>query len=368
MLRASESEQTASAGIGAVASAFARLKWGVAENARHDLGTDLFLLARDERLFDLGLVVGAQVKTGQWYFDEPLHEDGELKGWWFRDDDRSHVDAWASHGLPHLLVLHDLDANKSYWVHVTPDVIASTGKGAKVLVPTENTVDDEHRESLLAVAATLRSNVTWEGSAWTGSSPLAAPDLLRHALVVPRLVAPHPNAGHDAPLSAEQAVALLVQARLGSLEDFAEVQPGVPSLAEAKDASDWTWRFVAALGERVTTDAIDSLLAAVDSAPHPVAQSASAVTAAGALLVEGRPDEAVSLLEAVLAHDDASTVDQAWLTGQLARARAEIGRIEEARAGAAMVQAVRFRAPHDVQVQLRDRLRSCFSTLLDGGR
>jgi hypothetical protein len=120
MLRASESEQTASAGIGAVASAFARLKWGVAENARHDLGTDLFLLARDERLFDLGLVVGAQVKTGQWYFDEPLHEDGALKGWWFRDDDRSHVDAWASHGLPHLLVLHDLDANKSYWYTSPP--------------------------------------------------------------------------------------------------------------------------------------------------------------------------------------------------------------------------------------------------------
>jgi hypothetical protein len=348
MQRASESEQTASAGISAVASAFARIKWGVAENSRHDLGTDLFLLARDERLFDLGLVIGAQVKTGSSYFNESLYEASELKGWWFRDDDRAHVDAWASHGLPHLLILHDLDANKSYWVHVTTDAIVPTGQGAKVLVPAEQTVDEEHRESLLAVAATLRSNVKWEGSAWTGNSPLAAPDVLRHALIVPRLVALHPNAGHDVPLSAEQAVALLVQARLGDLDHFAEAQPDVPSLAEAKDSSNWTWRFVGALGDRITTDAIDGLLAAVESAPNPCARSASAVITASAFLVDGRADEAVDLLEKILVRDDASPVDHAWLTGQLARARAEIGRIDEARADAAMVQAVRSRAPHDV--------------------
>src|SRR6202023_2606449 len=164
---------------------------------------------RDERLFDLGLVVGAQVKAGESYFAEPVHgEDGGVLCWWFRYPDRAHVGAWAAHGLPHLLVLHDLDSSSSYWVHVTADVIESTGKGGKVFVPVENTVDAEHREALLAVAATLRSNATWEGSAWTGSTGVAPADALRHALIVPRLVAPHPNAGHDSTLTPAQAVAL----------------------------------------------------------------------------------------------------------------------------------------------------------------
>ena len=41
-----------------------RLGWCVAPNPRHDVGTDLWLTARDSRLFDLGLAIGAQVKGG----------------------------------------------------------------------------------------------------------------------------------------------------------------------------------------------------------------------------------------------------------------------------------------------------------------
>ena len=51
---------------------------GGAENARHDLGTDLFVLAPDERLADLGLVVGVQVKAGDNFFREPARDSD---GW-----------------------------------------------------------------------------------------------------------------------------------------------------------------------------------------------------------------------------------------------------------------------------------------------
>jgi hypothetical protein len=60
-MRASRTGQLASIGVNAVWTAFDRLGWGTAENHRHDLGTDLFVQARDARLFDTGLVIGVQV-------------------------------------------------------------------------------------------------------------------------------------------------------------------------------------------------------------------------------------------------------------------------------------------------------------------
>jgi hypothetical protein len=348
-MRASRQEQVGGAGVSEVSAAFERLGWGVVENTRHDLGTDLFVLARDERLFDLGLVVGVQVKAGDSYFGAPVRNlDGGLVGWWFRDDDRSHIDAWVSHGLPHLIVLHDLNTRTSYWAHVTADVVKSTGKGAKVLVPIANTVDAGHRRALLSVAATLLPKQEWEGSAWTGAASLLPRDMLRHALVVPRLVAPHPHAGHGMTLTPEQAVALLVQGRIRDFAEFAAAHADVPSLTEAMESPRWSWRFVGALGHRLTTGEIDELLSLRDKAPAPAERAASTVTGAAALLEIGRTDEAIHLLEAALECDDAEPVDHAWLTVQHARACAEVGRMEEARAEAAQVQAIRVTNTRDV--------------------
>lgn len=89
----------------------------------------------------------------------------------------------------------------------------STGRGAKVLVPREYTIDLDHRNALLAVAATMRPPSAWEGSAWTGADNVVPADLLRLALLVPRLVAPHRDTGIRRAIGAEHAVALLVEAR-----------------------------------------------------------------------------------------------------------------------------------------------------------
>ena len=64
-VRAPAEEQVGSTGATLVKAAFERLGWGVAVNPEHDLGTDLFVMARDERRFDLGQVVGVQVKAGR---------------------------------------------------------------------------------------------------------------------------------------------------------------------------------------------------------------------------------------------------------------------------------------------------------------
>jgi hypothetical protein len=77
-MRAARSEQTGGAGTNEVSANFEKLGWGVARNPDHDLGTDLWLAARDERLFDLGLILGAQVKAGPSRFERPKY-DAERK-------------------------------------------------------------------------------------------------------------------------------------------------------------------------------------------------------------------------------------------------------------------------------------------------
>ena len=347
-MRASPQEQIGGAGVSEVSAAFERLGWGTMENARHDLGTDLFVFARDERLFDLGNLVGVQVKAGRSWFRESVREGGDVRGWWFRDRDRSHIDAWLSHGFPHLIVLHDMGTRTSYWAHITRGAVVVAGRGAKILVPVSNTVDPDHRDALLAVAATPRPRFELERSAWSGAATLPPRDVLRHALVVPRLVAPHPNAGYGTRITAPEAVALLIQGRVRQYRAFADAHDSVPSLAHATRSQNWSWRFVGALGHRLTHGGIGHLLDVASAAPDPPARTAATVVAAGALIEDERTDEAVELLQTALALDDAEPVDHAWLTIQHARACAEIGRLADARREALSIQILRSTAPEDV--------------------
>lgn len=346
-MRASKSEQTGGAGTSEVSADFENLGWGAARNPDHDLGTDLWLAARDERLFDLGLIVGAQVKAGPSRFKRPKYDsERNILGWWFPID-RPHADYWLSHVVPHLLVLHNLETKTSFWVHINSETVILTGKRAKLLVPASQTVTEEHRDALLAIAAISRPKVEWEGSAWTGAGSLLPRDVLRHALIVPRLVAPHPNTG-QLDITAEQAVALLVQGRIRDVMVAAERYPEVPSLEEAKDSSDWSWRFASAISHRVTTGEIALLLEVAQDPPDSPSRAASAVAAATALVEDGRPEEAIDLLSTTIALDEALPVDQAWLTVQRARLFADVGRVDEARAAAVNAQRVRQMHPEDV--------------------
>lgn len=329
--------------------AFVELGWGVATGLRHDVGTDLIVMARDNRLFDLGLMIGIQVKSGSSWFSEAVQDaSGAATGWWFRDDDRKHVDYWLKHAVPHLIVLYHPDSKMSYWAHVTTESVVSTGKGAKVFVPRANTIDVEHRNALLEVAATRRVPSAWEGSVWTGADNILPADRLRYALVVPRLITPHRNAGIGAAASAEVVVGLLVEGRLTDIDRMASQYATVPTLDEAANSPDWVWRFVGALGTRVTTGAVDSLLPLIGEAPSSPARAAVTVVTAATLLEQAQPDRALDLLQSALDRDDNSPVDHAWLAVQHARAYLEVGRVDEARASAVQVQEVRRGHADDV--------------------
>jgi hypothetical protein len=348
-MRASASEQVASIGINAVSGQFDRLGWGAVENPRHDLGTDLFVQVRDTRLFDLGLVVGVQVKSGPTWFRERVEAtQSGAAGWWFRDRDKRHTDYWLGHGLPHLLVLHDEATGVSYWQHIEPKTVKGTGKGAKVFVPESNTLDESHRDRLTEIAGTSRASATLEGTVWRGVEPPAMRDQVRFALLVPRLMAPHPNASREKPISAAQAIALLMQARVSDIHEYAETFDAVPDLRDASALGDWEWRFVAALAARMLREEVEPLRSALADAPDPASRAAAAVALASGFITAGTAEDALSILDAVIAADDAWPVDDAWLRLQRARALRELGRSDEARADAIEAQRVGKSAPHDV--------------------
>lgn len=362
-----------------VAAEFALLDWGVASNPDHDLGTDLWLMARNDRRFDLGLLVGAQVKTSEnsdpsSYFKSPVHEGGVHTGWWFQDDEQDHVRAWLDHSIPHIVVLYDLRERKGYWGHVTTGTVEWTPKGGKVFIPKSQTVGPECLEQLLSVATSQRGTSGWEGSAWTGISSVAPLDEVRYALISPRLIAPHPNAPLKTATPA-QAIATLVLGRLDRLNRRAALDAldqieraskknkkstdPFKTVEEARSSDDWKWQLYAAIDSYLREGDIDELQDAVDAAmkkatspgrKHPEVWSRLAATAAvsAAVMVElGRPEEALPVLEKALRPDRAAPVDHGWLQIQKARVLRELGRTKEARDLALTVQPLRAHAPGD---------------------
>jgi hypothetical protein len=348
-VRSFGTQRTEILGIKAVEKAFVALNWGPLNTSEIDIGTDLVLMARDARLFDLGLYVGAQVKSGPSQFAKPKKEGDAITGWWWYDPEPSkHLHAWASFPLPQLLILHDLEKNESYWVHVEPEHVKSTGKGAKILVPARNTIDQAHLEELLAVAGSVRGAVELEGSAWTPGRTLSALDQLRYALIVPRLIAPHPNAGKGEPLNPAQALALATQARISELRQFAETHEHVPSPSDALESDDFGWRLVGALVLWLHGGGNGALRAVASDASDPHVRVAAAVAATTALVSEGLPEEARLIIEGELERDEARPVDHAWLTAQHARLCLDLGDIGTARADAGQVLSIGATTPGDV--------------------
>ena len=329
-MRASENEQTGGAGQNEVKARFERIGWGPVDNPYHDLGTDLYLAVRDERLHDRLLLVGAQVKTGPSWFDPPEKVDGEIVGWWFYEGDKRHFDDWAAHSIPHLIVLHDLSSSVSYWVHVTSDRVVDTGQGCKILVPIGQTVDVEHRDALLDVAASRQVRGSLEGTAWTGFSTVPPGRVWRFALIAPRLVAPHRNRGFSQPIGPAEAAALIVLGRLRDLSYFSEQHQSVKAgLDPATEDSDW--RLVQALYLGLTEDepqGLESWLVTPGNEP----QRAVASVILAAMLVElERHEDATAVLDQIIDDDKQSPIDHGWASIQRARARAEIGLLDDAR-------------------------------------
>jgi len=364
-VRAPETEATGSAGHSFVKGQLELIHQGPLDVPRdHDLGLDLLIQMRDERRFDAGLLLGAQVKTGRAelsepavpgrrrggkYFSEPVKDDqGEVTGWWLRFGDSKHLDIWNHHALPVIVVLYDLDTHLSHWAHVQPDDTCQTGRSFKIFVPRGQGLDAAHLPELLKVAASKRRELSWEGSAWrTDGRTVAFGDRLRHALLVPRLIAPHRNTGHTHTIGPEEGLALLAQARVDDLDYFAGQHPSVPSLDSASASDSWLWRLIGAFAAALLKADPGPARELAATAPGPAERAAATVIAVCALIEREELPQALKLLDRALEDDGCEPTDHAWLLVQRSRVRADLDDRPGATADAAAARLDLLTAPQD---------------------
>lgn len=357
-MRAPKNEATGTSGESEVLAQFERLGWAGTIDSRHDTGTDLYVRPRDARRYELGVMMGAQIKTGASYFNSPEKgADGMITGWWFADD-YEHFNYWLRHALPHVVILHDQNRNVSYWAHITSDHVIRTGKSAKILVRASQTVDMDHNEALIDVALTQLPTPTWDGTAWTGAAHITPDEEIRHALITPRLIAPHPDLSPDS-ITGLDALAMQILFR-DKLERILkpmnlpgpgwknDAKPKGMSLDDARVSDDWCWRATAALHLHYYDGETTDLLQLVNLASTAAERAAAFVLCCVHHFDENDPDSVLRALQDALVYDDYSPVDHAWLQAQRARALLEVGQREEAFDLAMETQRIHREVPKDV--------------------
>ena len=322
-MRAPRNRQIGLAAQSAVKTQFELLGWGVSPNPEHDLGTDHWVMARDEQLNEMRRLIGVQVKTGTTPFRSPRLVDGEIEGWWFRENGDSHFNYWANHSVPHILALHNLQEGLTFWVHVTADKVVPTGKGRKIFVPATNTLDTSHLHALRDVALHRAELPSYQGSAWQPGSEIPEEARLRYAMTTPRLIAPHGNRTPTA-VSPDEAIALLVQMRLRDMDRWSAIEPklGRDAIVEGEP---WQWMLHNAMQRAVLNGDLSSLRDLVHSAPSPHEHAALAAALVALDFETGDIPQAMTVIDAVLTRRDLDHLDRAWMLMHQARLLVESG-------------------------------------------
>jgi hypothetical protein len=266
--------------------------------------------------------VGVQVKAGATPFKREVTVDGLVTGWWYYERNDHHFEYWSSHSIPHVLALHRIEDGSTYWVHVTADKIQSTGKGRKIFVPSTQTIDAENRAALMDVALSSSALPEFQGSAWEEGDDAPAESALRYALLTPRLLAPHGNRT-PTEISPAQAIALLVQMRITTLERWQKIEPLLDH-ARARESTDWGWRFYAAMWDALLEGDLQPLEAIHAEAPNTPSRVAAIAALAAIRVEEESVPRAIAELTTVV-DADLSPVDRAWLEAHRARLLVEIG-------------------------------------------
>jgi hypothetical protein len=238
-------------------SNFQRIGWAKCVKLLQDVGTDLLTFARDENRNELSLPVGLQVESSEKEFLTPADNLNGAGGWWHYERDHRHMDFWIRHGFPHLLVLTDVANRVSYWQHVTGSIVVPTdGIGYKIFVPHANVVNVANARRLIDVAvAGSKRSYTLPGSVWNGRDDIAVTARWRHALVAPRLIAPHPNRMLEE-LQPDHALALYAEMRFGELERYSPL-PG--SQMTGSGSRTFGWRLVEAFRQLLASGSSDNL-------------------------------------------------------------------------------------------------------------
>ncbi|MFE7406477.1 DUF4365 domain-containing protein [Isoptericola sp. NPDC057559] len=324
--------QTGTRGELKAAVIFADIGWAPPVKLSEDIGTDFITFARDtaapedkDDAWDLGAPVCLQIKGSPSEYATPdaIHK-GE-SGWWFAESETYHFDHWLSFGLPYLLVLVDVTNQVAYWVEVNGDAIVATGKGRKIFVPANQKVDTDNLDALNRIAVARRKH-TLEGAVWNGKlNDLGPADRLRNALVLPRLVAPHPNKSVSK-LAFEEAAAMVVRNRYSELRRRGN-RGQCPKPEQWKNHKDWGWRFVHALYELVTQGSASKFAQLESEARHRFERDACLVVQGCAEYASGNVAGALAPL---LPSRSTKPADRGWLYVHRAAFLLELDKPDEA--------------------------------------
>lgn len=134
-MASSDNDKTERAGVNLVGYRVeSGLGWIFREQPTSDKGVDAHIEIRDGDEAT-GRLVGAQIKTGESYFDEPSDD-----GWLYRPSDR-HIEYWLRHSLPVYILLVNLAEEQVYWQLLDASTIQTGKRGGKyVHVPAANTL------------------------------------------------------------------------------------------------------------------------------------------------------------------------------------------------------------------------------------
>jgi hypothetical protein len=325
--RASESNLIGSRGQSAVRLMFEILDWGpVPVPLEHDDGTDFFVQVRDIHRFELGLLLGVQVKNEKRYFSKRARSKALTDGGWAYSASQDDAKYWLEHSVPHIVALYDRASGIAYWAHVTVDSVRWTNAGAKIWIPDCQRIDGNCRDALLKVAATVKPASTWSGSSLDEISKIAPQSRLRYALLTPRIAAPHLNQPYAA-LSGEEAIASLMLCRLRELTQY-EQQNLMPNQADRSTGS-WEWRFFEALRTYLISGELESLMGLLDEPARAHQRTAARAAYLAFLAEQGEYQAGSNFFMHLDLNEINDPVDRAWLSVHGARCLLERGHKQE---------------------------------------
>ena len=313
------SNSLGSVGENAVKGLFLKFGWTVSK-PDPDFGIDLEISPTD-RHFPFAV----QVKTGQSYFRAPKFKDHQLLGWWYISKKPSHRKQWIN-GAPVLLVLYDYDNDNAYWVYVTESKIENQGANWKIFVPVEQKLDKDHQNEIQQILfdfyrKPLTSGISWENNL----DSITQANQIRHALLTPRIIAPHPNNYHDLSGVEVLAIHILMREELDRAwyDDDKEIPKHLPfpmpkSFSQALNSNDWSWNAAAAIHKYLCRGDNTLILVLDTKAATAYEKVASAILKSVVYIDNDEFDKAKNCVEHAHSIDN-SELDEAWLNVQEAR-------------------------------------------------
>jgi len=223
--------------------------------------------------------------------------------------------------------------------HIREDTFA-----AHIWIAASQQIDEESREGLLKVAATVRPAATWSGSSLDDISKIPPQSRLRYALLTPRVAAPHLNQAL-APLSGEEAIVSLMLCRLSELDQY-EQQNLIPDAADRSTGS-WEWRFFDALRTYLTTGRLESTKHLLEEPARPYQRTAVHAAYLAFLAEQGEYQTALDFFAHLQLDEIDDPIDRAWLSTHGAWYLLERGHQQESLEAALDASTIGAFATHD---------------------